>query len=214
MSGGLNHTKSVLAANPLIAILRGIGTCDVLRVAQTLVSSGFRVIEIPLNSPEAFRSIKLLSNQSDEMTVIGAGTAVSADDVDRAAAAGAKLILSPHMDTAVVRRAVELGLFSMPGVATPSEAFAALQAGAHAIKIFPANVLGPASINAWRAVLPKNVAMYAVGGIDNVNMTEFRAAGVTGAGLGSSLYFPGIALDELAMRAERLLRAWKNVNAS
>lgn len=209
----MKQIEATLRSHPVIAILRGVQTHEVLKVAQVLIAEGIAVIEIPLNSPEALASIRLLSQHSGKSCVLGAGTVLSADDVDGAADAGAQLILSPNMDSSVIDRTRLRGLFSMPGVATASEAFAALRSGAHALKVFPADVLGPASIRAWKAVLPTDAWLFAVGGVDTHNMDQFRHAGVEGVGLGSALYVPGISLNDLQMRARSLLGAWKNERA-
>lgn len=201
-------TMNTLQAHPLVAILRGVTPDQVLAVAEVLLEAGFRVIEVPLNSPLALHSIALLARTMDTDVVVGAGTVLAVDDVHACAQAGARLILSPNLNPAVVRQTVALGLTSMPGVATPSEGFAALQAGAHALKLFPADVLGTASVKAWRAVFDPATAFYCVGGVVADNMAAFRRAGATGVGLGSSLYQPGIALDELARRAKAMQQAW------
>jgi 2-dehydro-3-deoxyphosphogalactonate aldolase len=203
-----NDTMGIVRAHPLVAILRGVMPDQVLAVAELLLEAGFRVIEVPLNSPSALHSIALLARTMNVDVVVGAGTVLSVDDVRACAQAGARLILSPNLDPAVVRQAVALGLTCMPGVATPSEGFAALQAGAHALKLFPADVLGSATVKAWRAVFDPATAFYCVGGMAADNMAVFRRAGATGVGLGSSLYQPGIALDELARRAKAMQQAW------
>jgi 2-dehydro-3-deoxyphosphogalactonate aldolase len=140
--------------------------------------------------------------------LIGAGTVLAADDVDRVADAGGRLVLAPSFDRAVVARTKARALLSMPGVATPSEGFDALAAGADAIKLFPAELLGPAVVKAWRTVFPRETAMYSVGGIGAHNVASFKAAGVTGVGVGSSLYAPGLELDEIARRARALHAQW------
>lgn len=202
-------TMGILRAHPLLAILRGVTPGEVLAVADVLLRVGFRVIEVPLNSPSALASIALLARAMQADVVVGAGTVLTADQAKACARAGARLILSPNLNPAVVRQTVSLGLTSMPGVATASEGFAALEAGAHALKLFPADVLGTASVKAWRAVFDPATAFYAVGGVADDNMTAFRRAGATGVGLGSSLYQPGIALDELARRAAVMWAAWE-----
>ena len=204
----MNAAAAILKAHPLIAILRGIAPDEVLGVADILLAAGFRAIEVPLNSPQPFLSIERLAGHVAGDVAIGAGTVLTPDQVDAAASAGAGLILAPNCHTGVIRRTVGRGLYSMPGVATPTEAFAALDAGAHALKLFPADVLGTVSIKAWKAVLPMGVGLFAVGGIGADNLPSFRDAGVQGAGLGSSLYVPGMPLDELGRRARRLLTAW------
>ena len=197
-----------LQAHPVVAILRGITPDTVLDVTQVLFDAGFRVIEVPLNSPQALRSIETIHRVLGQRVLVGAGTVLTPEQVDACALAGATLILSPNMNPRVIGRSREHGLLSMPGVATPSEAFAALDAGAHALKLFPADVLGTASIKAWRAVVPPATGFFAVGGIGAHNLREFRLAGATGVGLGTSLFVPGLALHELAGRAQALLAAW------
>lgn len=195
-------------AHPLVAILRGVTPDTVLDVAQVLLEAGFRVIEVPLNSPQALRSIETIQRVLGQRVMVGAGTVLTTAQVDACAQAGATLILSPNMNPRVIGRSREHGLLSMPGVATPSEGFDAIDAGAHALKMFPADVLGTASIKAWRAVFAPATSFFAVGGIGAHNLREFRLAGATGAGLGTSLYVPGLASDELAARASALLAAW------
>ncbi len=209
----MSATARVLQAHPLIAILRGVAPDAVLAVADALLAAGFRAIEVPLNSPQPFLSIERLAKHAGGDATIGAGTVLTPDQVDSAASAGAGLILSPNCQAGVIRRTLERGLYSMPGVATPTEAFAALDAGAHALKLFPADVLGALSIKAWKAVLPKEAGLFAVGGIGADNLASFRLAGAQGAGLGSSLYLPGISLAELGQRASRLLAAWSGDTA-
>ena len=209
----MNDAAAILQVYPLIAILRGVVPDEVLGVADVLLAAGFRAIEVPLNSPQPFLSIERLANHVTGDVAIGAGTVLTPDQVDAAAAAGSGLILAPNCNADVIRRTVERGLYSMPGVATPTEAFAALDAGAHALKLFPADVLGTASVKAWRAVLPTGVGLFAVGGIGADNLPSFRDAGAQGAGLGSSLYEPGIPLDELGARAQRLVAAWAETAA-
>ena len=194
---------------PLVAILRGVKPDEVEAVADSLYAEGFRVIEVPLNSPQPFDSIERLVRTFAAQARIGAGTVLSAADVDRAADAGATLVLAPNFDAAVVQRTVQRALFSMPGVATPSEGFAALAAGAHGLKLFPAEMLGPPVLKAWRAVFAPGTPLYAVGGIGEANIAAFQAAGATGVGVGSSLYAPGVAGAELTRRARALLQRWQ-----
>jgi 2-dehydro-3-deoxyphosphogalactonate aldolase len=201
-------TLAALLLHPLVAILRGIRPDEVLGVADVLIDCGWRSIEIPLNSPEPFTSIERLAARYGSDTVIGAGTVLNATDARRCADAGARLVLAPNRDAEVIRTARALGLVVMPGVATPSEAFEALAAGAQALKLFPADVLGTASFKGWKAVLPAGVPLFAVGGVDGGNLRAFREAGAAGAGLGSSLYVPGRAPDDLRARALALAAAW------
>jgi len=192
----------------IIAILRGVAPAEVLDVAAALVRGGVRVIEVPLNSPSPFDSIERLARAWGDQVLVGAGTVLSAADADRVADAGGRLVLAPNFDAAVVRQSKARGLLSVPGVATPSEGFAALAAGADALKLFPAEMLGPPVLKAWRAVFPPGTPMLPVGGVGTANLAAFKAAGAAGAGIGSSLYAPGVALDELERRATALVQAW------
>lgn len=194
--------------NGVIAILRGVTPAEVLDVAEALLRGGVRIIEVPLNSPDPLRSIERLIQSLGDRALIGAGTVLTPADADRVADAGARLVLAPNFDAAVVRQAKSRGLVAMPGVATPSEGFAALAAGADALKLFPAELLGPPVLKAWRAVFPAGTAMWPVGGVGVHNLAAFKAAGAAGAGIGSSLYAPGVALDELERRARTLVQAW------
>ena len=199
---------STEAVEGVVAILRGVKPDEVLGVAEALIEGGISVIEVPLNSPQPFDSIARLVRTCGARARIGAGTVLSAADVDRAADAGATLVLAPNFDAAVVQRTVQRGLFSMPGVATPSEGFAALAAGAQGLKLFPGEMLGPPVMKAWRAVFAPGTPMYAVGGVGEGNIAAFKAAGATGVGVGSSLYAPGVPAGELTRRARLLLQRW------
>jgi 2-dehydro-3-deoxyphosphogalactonate aldolase len=197
--------------NPIegvIAILRGVQPDEVLDVADAMIAGGIGVIEVPLNSPQPFDSIARLARAGLASVRVGAGTVLSAADVDRAADAGATLVLAPNLDTLVVQRTVQLGLFSMPGVATPSEGLAALAAGAHGLKLFPGEMLGPPVMKAWRAVFAPGTRFYAVGGVGAANIAAYKSAGAAGVGVGSSLYAPGTALPELTRRARALVQCW------
>ncbi len=194
--------------NGVIAILRGLAPGEALTIGQALLDGGVRIIEVPLNSPQPLESIERLVRAFGDKALVGAGTVLTAADVDRVAEAGARLVLSPNFDADVVRRTKQRGLQSMPGVATPTEGFAALAAGADALKLFPAEQLGPPVMKAWRAVFPPGTAMFAVGGIGLDNLSEFKAAGAAGAGVGSSLYVPGLASDDIARRARSLVERW------
>ena len=195
----------------VIAILRGVRPDEVLDVARALVAGGVAVIEVPLNSPQPFDSLARLAREAGALGVrVGAGTVLNAGDVDRAAAAGATLVLAPNLDAAVGQRTVQRGLFSMPGVATPSEGFAALAAGAHGLKLFPGEVLSAPVLKAWRAVFAPGTAFYAVGGVGEHNIAAYRAAGARGVGVGSALYAPGVTLTELTRRARVLVQCWRD----
>ncbi|MCW5656607.1 MAG: 2-dehydro-3-deoxy-6-phosphogalactonate aldolase [Burkholderiaceae bacterium] len=192
----------------VVAILRGVRPDEVLGVAEALMEGGITLIEVPLNSPQPFDSIQRLARELGSRVRVGAGTVLSAADVERAANAGATLVLAPNFDAAVVQRTVQRGLFSMPGVATPSEGFAALAAGAHGLKLFPGEMLGPPVMKAWRSVFAPGTPMYAVGGVGETNIAAYKLAGARGVGVGSSLYAPGVALPELTRRARLLLQRW------
>ena len=192
----------------VIAILRGVRPDEVLAVGRALIDGGIRVIEVPLNSPQPFDSIERLVRAFGSHALIGAGTVLSAGDVDRVADAGARLVLSPNFDAAVVRQTKARGLLSMPGVATPSEGFAALAAGADALKLFPAELLGPPVMKAWRSVFAPGTPMFAVGGVGEGNLLAFKRVGASGAGIGSSLYAPGTPPEPLRERARRLVALW------
>ena len=194
----------------VIAILRGVRPDEALGVAQALIAGGIDVIEVPLNSPQPFDSIARLARDIGAPVRVGAGTVLTAADVDRAADAGATLVLAPNFDAAVVQRTVQRGLFSMPGVATPSEGFAALAAGAHGLKLFPGEMLGPPVMKAWRAVFAPGTPFYAVGGVGEANIAAYKAAGAAGVGVGSALYAPGVAHNELTRRARTLLDCWRS----
>jgi len=183
--------RAYLAPLPLVAVLRGIMPGEVEAIGATLTEHGFRILEVPLNSPEPFASIGRLAQLHGARCLVGAGTVIEVADVARVAAAGGRLIVMPHGDVAVVREAKRLGLVALPGVATPTEAFAALAAGADGLKMFPAEQFSPAVLKAWRAVLPKDTLVFPVGGIRPDNMAPYWAAGASGFGTGSNLYKPG-----------------------
>ncbi|HEX5078986.1 MAG TPA: 2-dehydro-3-deoxy-6-phosphogalactonate aldolase [Geminicoccaceae bacterium] len=198
----------ILAPLPLIAILRGVTPAEAAAIGDALVAAGFVAIEVPLNSPEPLASIRVLADAFGARALIGAGTVRDPADVARIAAAGGRLVVMPHGDAAVIRAAREHGLLCMPGVATPSEAFAALDAGADALKLFPAEALPPAVVKAWRAVLPKHVWLLPVGGIRPESMGPYLTAGADGFGLGSALYSPGMTPAEVAANARSFTHAY------
>jgi 2-dehydro-3-deoxyphosphogalactonate aldolase len=194
---------------PLVAILRGVTPEEVAAIGHALADATFRVIEVPMNSPRPLDSIRALSSQLGEACLIGAGTVLSVDDIAPIADAGGRLIVMPHADTTVIAAAKRAGMYCVPGVATPTEAFAAIRAGADGIKLFPAEQLGPAVLKAWRAVLPRELPVLPVGGITPESMAPFVAAGADGFGLGSALYIPGRAADDVGRRARAFAQAWK-----
>ena len=201
-----------LADLPLIAILRGVRTSEIIDIGDALFAAGFRVIEIPLNSPEPLASIETLSAHLGDRALVGAGTVLQPEQVGQVAAAGGRIIVSPNAKLSVIEATVRAGLFSAPGVATPTEGFAALDAGAHALKLFPAEAIGPKIVKAWRAVVPADVPLMPVGGISPDNMGEYVAAGATGFGLGSALYKAGMGADTVAENARAFADAWSQLN--
>lgn len=198
-----------MAQLPLIAILRGLTPAEAPAIGQALVSSGFAIVEVPLNSPEPLRSIATLT-QLFPQTLIGAGTVLNAQQVKDVHGAGGRLVVAPNFNPAVVAQALALGMVVLPGVATPTEAFAALDAGAHGLKLFPAEMISPATVKALRAVLPPSTALMPVGGITPDNMAPYRAAGANGFGLGSALYAPGRSAQAVQQQAQAFVRAFKD----
>jgi 2-dehydro-3-deoxyphosphogalactonate aldolase len=199
--------RSALAACPLIAILRGITPPEALAVGRVLLDAGFRIIEVPLNSPDALQSIRLLAEAFGSVALIGAGTVLSPSDVAAVQVASGRLIVMPHCDLSVIRAAKAVGLACAPGSTTPTEAFAALSAGADALKLFPAELIQPAVVKAMRAVLPRDALLIPVGGISAANIPLYRAAGADAFGIGSMLYAPGKSPGDVAKAAGDLIRA-------
>ncbi len=197
----------LLAACPLVAILRGIRPDEAEPVGDALAAAGLQVVEVPLNSPDPFDSIARLARRFGEAMLVGAGTVMRASDVDRVADAGGRLIVTPHADPAIVRAAKARGLLAVPGFFTPAEAFSLLDAGADALKLFPAEGGSPAMLRALRAVLPTGTMVLPVGGIDATNLAAWRAAGAAGFGIGSALYKPGDTAATVAAKAGALTAA-------
>jgi 2-dehydro-3-deoxyphosphogalactonate aldolase len=197
-----------LAQLPLIAILRGLTPAEAPAIGHALVSSGFAIIEVPLNSPEPLKSIAALTEQFPQ-TLIGAGTVLNVQQVKDVHAAGGRLVVAPNFNPAVVAQALALNMVVLPGVATPTEAFAALDAGAHGLKLFPAEMISPATVKALRAVLPKDAALMPVGGITPDNMAAYRTAGASGFGLGSALYAPGRSAEQVRLAAQNFVNAFR-----
>jgi len=202
--------ESALSECPLVAILRGITPAECEAVGAALVASGFRIIEVPLNSPDPLDSIRLLADRFGERTLIGAGTVLSPAAVDQVADAGGRLIVMPHSDVSVIMAAKARGLACLPGVATPTEAFAALAAGADALKLFPAEAMPPAIVKALRAVLPGSARLMPVGGVGVHNLAAYLAAGAAGFGIGSTLYKPGKTADDVRRGAKSLVDAYRS----
>jgi len=196
-----------LARSPFVAILRGVRPEEVVEIAQAVVDTGWCVIEVPLNSPAPFASIARLSEALAADILVGAGTVRTPAEVDRVAEAGGRLIVMPHADVAVIAHAARRGLMVLPGVFTATEAFAAIDAGADALKLFPAEIGGPALLKALRAVLPKEVPILPVGGVSADTIAAWRAAGAAGFGVGSALYRPGDDAATVGRRARDLVAA-------
>jgi len=199
------------AACPLVAILRGLTPDEAVPIGDALVDAGFTLLEVPLNSPDPLISIAAMAKRYAGRAMVGAGTVLSTNDVTAVADAGGELIISPNTDTDVIRASVARGLVSMPGYYTPSEGFAAIRAGAHALKLFPADGASPAFLKAQRAVLPKSLRILAVGGIAPDNMAPWVFAGADGFGLGSNLYRAGKAAADVARDAAAFVSAVKDL---
>ena len=198
---------------PLVAILRGVTPEEAVPVGRALVEAGFAIVEVPLNSPRPLESIRLLARELGEDVLVGAGTVTTVAQVAEVAWAGGRIVVMPHGDPAVVRVAKAAGLVCTPGIATPTEAFAALEAGADALKLFPAELLSPAVLRAMRSVLPAGTRLLPVGGITPEGMGAYVAAGAAGFGLGSALYRPGDAAEAVGERAAAFVAAWRALRA-
>lgn len=203
----MNSIAKYLSPLPLIAILRGITLDEAIHISEILYELGFRIIEVPLNSPQPFDSIAAIAKRFGDDTLVGAGTVLQIDDVNRVYDAGGKLIVMPHADVAIIRAAKERQMICTPGIATPTEGFAALAAGADGLKTFPAEMLTPPVVKALRAVFPKDVIMIPVGGIDPESMADFWRAGARAFGLGSALYRPGATVDAVRDAGMRFVQA-------
>jgi 2-dehydro-3-deoxyphosphogalactonate aldolase len=195
---------------PLVAILRGLTPDEAIGMGEALVGNGIPVLEVPLNSPEPIESIRRLAAHFGDRALVGAGTVIDPADVARIAAAGGRLIVTPHADPAVTLAAKQHGMIAVPGFFTPTEAFALLSAGADGLKLFPAEAASPSVLKAMLAVLPKGTPILPVGGIGTGNMAPWRAAGAAGFGIASALFKPGDAPDTVAARARALRQAWQD----
>lgn len=201
--------EEALKACNLVAILRGITPDEVEAVGDVLVEAGWRIIEVPLNSPEPLKSIEKLVKRFGDRALIGAGTVLTPAQVAGVAATGAGVIISPNANIEVIKASRAAGMVSLPGVATPTEAFAAIEAGASGIKAFPAEAIPPHVVKAWKAVLPKEVPLLAVGGVTPDNMGAYVQAGAAGFGIGSALYKPGADIATVKAAARKFTEAMK-----
>lgn len=193
---------------PLVAILRGLKPEETPAAIEALLEAGLRAIEIPLNSPEPFKSIEIAAKMAPDDALIGAGTVLTIEDVDRLEQAGGRLFVSPNVDQPVLAQAVSKGMVTLPGVFTPTEALLAARTGATGLKFFPASALGVSGINAIRAVLPADLMIAAVGGVSDENFADYAKGGIKAFGLGSSLYKPGMSPEEIGRRAKITIDAY------
>lgn len=200
---------AAFAACPLVAILRGVRPDEVESIGEALVDAGFTLVEVPLNSPDPFASIAALARRIGDRAMVGAGTVLTVDDVARVGDAGGRMVISPNTNVDVIAATARAGMASLPGYFTPSEAFAALAAGASALKLFPAEAASPAVLKAQRAVLPKHVPVLVVGGVSPDTMGPWRAAGADGFGLGSALYKAGATAAQVGEAARAFVAAWR-----
>ncbi len=201
------------ASPPLVAILRGLTPQAAPAIGAALFDAGFGLLEVPLNRPGAIEAIAILAHMAPPGALVGGGTMLSVEHVELVHAAGGRLLVAPNCNPAVIRRGVELGMLCAPGVATPTEAFQALDAGAHALKIFPAEMVAPAGLKAMCAVLPKATPLWPVGGITPQSMAAWQAAGATGFGIGGALFQEGVTAAEIARRAAGFMAGWHAVSS-
>lgn len=208
----LQHALNQL---PLVAILRGIRPSEVAACADALYEEGFRLIEVPLNSPDVWQSLDVLAHCLPADALFGAGTVLTMADLQRVRDTGARLVVMPHTDSAMIANAVQAGqeMICMPGVSSVTEALTALNAGARLLKTYPAELITPTVLKAMRTVLPAKAQLFPVGGIDAQNMSAYRKAGADGFGLGGSLYRAGMSVDQLRQSARSLAQAWHNQNS-
>lgn len=211
----VDHTPADQAADlfaqamrhcPLVAILRGVRPDEIEDMADVLVEAGFSMIEVPLNSPDPLVSIEKIARRYGDNVLVGAGTVLSVADAEAVHGVGGRLMVSPNVNPAVIARSVDLGMVALPGYATPTEAFAALAAGAHGLKLFPAEAASPTVLKAQLAVIPRHVPVLAVGGVTPENLGDWMAAGAAGGGLGSALYKAGRSVAEVATAAKAFVR--------
>jgi 2-dehydro-3-deoxyphosphogalactonate aldolase len=207
------NLDEALSESGVIAIIRGVKPDEAIAVGEALLAAGVRIVEVPLNSPEPFESIRLLAEHFRGRMVVGGGTILTPADVEAVAAAGGRLMVSPNIDGEVIRRSIAKGMIPFPGFATATEAFTAIEAGARHLKLFPASTYGSAHLKALKAVLPKDVVVAPVGGVGAAEMAEWVKAGAGCFGIGSEIYKPGMAAEEIGRRAAELVKAEKATRA-
>jgi 2-dehydro-3-deoxyphosphogalactonate aldolase len=208
----MEQWQDALKTLPLVAILRGLRPAEALDVGEMLVEAGFRIVEVPLNSPDPFDSIKLLVQALGKRAIVGAGTVLNVADVETLHAVGGQICISPNTNPDVIRRAKALGMISFPAFFTPTEAFSAIDAGADAIKLFPAELAGTTGLKAMKAVLPKHVPVFPVGGVTPENMKDFIDAGASGFGIGSAVFKPGDTPEIVFKKARAFVEGWEAIN--
>ena len=204
--------QDALKTLPLVAILRGLRPDEAVAVGEMLVEAGFRIVEVPLNSPDPFDSIKRLVQALGNRAIVGAGTVLNVADVETLHAVGGQICISPNANPDVIRRAKQLGMISFPAFFTPTEAFSAIAAGADAIKLFPAELAGTTGLKAMRAVLPKTVPVFPVGGVTPDNMKDFLDAGAAGFGIGSAVFKPGDTPEIVYKKARAFVEGWEDIH--
>lgn len=205
----MEQWRDALNTLPLVAILRGVKPEEAEAVGDALIEAGFKIVEVPLNSPDPFKSIELIAKRLGERAIVGAGTVLKVGDVETLASVGGQICISPNTNVEVIKKAKELGLISFPAFFTPTEAFAAIDAGADAIKLFPAELAGPKGLKAMNAVIPRTTPVFPVGGIEPTNMGEYLSVGARGFGIGSSVYKPGDTAEIVYEKARAFVTAWQ-----
>lgn len=195
----------------IVAILRGVTPSEAIAVGEALLNAGVRVVEVPLNSPDPFTSIAMLAGRFRDRMIVGAGTVLDIASVEKLKSAGGQISVSPDCNPEVIARAASLSMTPLPGVFTPTEAFAAIRSGASHLKLFPAEAASPVTVKAWKAVLPEHVNVYAVGGVTSSNMQAWHDAGCAGFGIGSNIYKPGMTADDVANSAAAFVAAWNDL---
>ncbi|GGZ44045.1 2-dehydro-3-deoxy-6-phosphogalactonate aldolase [Asticcacaulis endophyticus] len=207
----MDQWRDALNTLPLVAILRGLKPEEAEAIGDALIEAGFKIVEVPLNSPDPFKSIELIAKRLGERAIVGAGTVLKVSDVEMLAAVGGQICISPNTNVEVIKRAKQLGLISFPAFFTPTEAFAAIDAGADAIKLFPAELAGPKGLKAMNAVIPRTTPVFPVGGIEPTNMGEYLSVGARGFGIGSSVYKPGDTAEIVYEKARAFVTAWQGL---